>query len=132
MIATEEITMSGVADKLRDIEIELSSKHGPFALFALIERDDAFGKWDVLVSANWMPVNAKSVIEAIASKIKTVFREEELIMLSRILILAPSDSFVQNLNLIPVEHGMVRLTNNSFNGVSIKEAFLITSMRDSQ
>ena len=129
MIGIEETRMSKVAEKLRDIEVELSAEKGPFTLFALIEREDALGKWDVVVSANWIATNGKSVIQAIASKIKAKFRKEEQIMLSRILILAPSDSFVQNLNLIGVEHGTLRLTNNSFNGVSIKEAFLITSQR---
>ncbi len=127
MVGVIETKMSAVAEKLRQIEVEISANQGDFNLFALIEREDSFGKWDVVVSANWIGNQEKALIEAIASKISETLTENEQLMLSRIVVLPPSDTFVQNLNMIGVEHGTVKLSNNSFNGIFIKEAYLITS-----
>ena len=129
MISVAENRISKVIDKLRQIEIEISTEKGHFSLFALIEREDSFGKWDVVVSANWSSDSEKAVINNIASKIHNVLTKEEQLMLSRIVVLPPSDPLVQNLNLIGVEHGSVKLSNNTFNGIVVKEAFLITSKR---
>ena len=127
MVGAIETKMSLVAEKLQQIEVEISANKGGFNLFALIERDDSFGKWDVVVSARWIGNQEKALINTIASKISETLTENEQIMLSRIVVLPTSDTFVQNLNLIGVEHGMVNLSNNTFNGVFIKEAYLITS-----
>ena len=127
MVGVIETKMSAVAEKLRQIEVEISANKGDFNLFALIEREDSFGKWDVVVSANWIGNQEKALIEAIASKISETLTENEQLMLSRILVLPPSDTFVQNLNMIGVEHGTVKLSNNTFNGIFIREAYLITS-----
>lgn len=127
MVGVIETKMSAVAEKLRQIEVEISANKGDFNLFALIEREDSFGKWDVVVSANWIDNQEKALIEAIASKISETLTENEQLMLSRIIILPPSDTFIQNLNMIGVEHGTVKLSNNTFNGIFIKEAYLITS-----
>ena len=127
MIGVTTIKMSEVAEKLRQIEVDISARNGDFDLFALIEREDSFGKWDVIVSANWIDNQEKAIINTLASKISETLTEDEQLMLSRILILPPSDPFVQNLNMIRVEHGTLKLSNNSFNGIVIKEAYLITS-----
>lgn len=127
MISVRNITMSDTAEKLRQIEVEISAQKGDFTLFALIERDDSLGNWDVVVSADWIGNREKELIGKIASKISEVLSREEQIMLSRIVVLPPNDPFVQNLNTISVEYGTTKLSNASFNGIFIKEAYLITS-----
>ncbi|MGI8641458.1 MAG: hypothetical protein ACR2MG_16125 [Pyrinomonadaceae bacterium] len=127
MFEVAEITMSEVAEKFRRIEIELSAEKGNFTLFALIEREDSIGRWDVVISADWIERNEKEALDLVTSKIYSSLEKTEQIMLSKIVILPPSDKFVQNLNLIGVEHGKARITNCTFNGILVKEAFLITS-----
>lgn len=127
MIGVVDTKMAKTAEKLRKIEVELAAKKGPFTLFALIERDDSWGNWDVVVAADWVANNVKSTVETIASEIKKKLSREEQLMISRILVLDPSDNLVQNLNMIRAEHGLIRLTNNTYNGVSMKEVYLITS-----
>ncbi len=127
MVGVIETKMSAVAEKLQKIEVEISASKGGFNLFALIEREDSFGKLDVVVSASWIKNQEKSLIYTIASKISESLTENEQLMLSRILVLPPSDTFVQSLNMIGVEHEIVKLSNNTFNGIFIKEAYLITS-----
>jgi len=126
MIGVIENQMSVVAGKLREIEVETAAEKGGFTLFALIEREDSFGKWDVVVSAKWIKDNEKTLINSIASKISKKLSRNEQLMLSRIVVLSPTDPFVKNLNMIAVEHGTIKLTNNSFNGIFVKEAYLIT------
>ena len=129
MISVSENRISKVVEKLRQIEVEISTEKGNFTLFALIEREDSLGKWDVVVSVNWIDNTEKALINNIASKIHKELAKEEQLMLSRIVVLPPSDPIVQNLNLIGVEHGSVKLSNNTFNGIAIKQAYLITSKR---
>ncbi len=127
MVGVVETKMSVVAEKLRQIEIEISEDNGDFNLFALIEREDSLGKWDVVVAANWAENDRKKLVNDIALKIRENLSKDEQLMLSRIVTLSPSETLVQNLNLIIVEHGMAKLSNNNFNGIIIKEAYLITS-----
>ena len=127
MIGVVETKMSAVAEKLRQIEIEISADKGDFNLFALIEREDSLGKWDIVVAAKWIDRERKELINNIALKVREKLSKDEQLMLSRIVTLSPSDTLVRNLNMIAVEHGMVKLSNNNFNGIIIKEAYLITS-----
>ncbi len=127
MVGVAETKMSVVAEKFRQIEVEISADRGDFNLFALIEREDSLGKWDIVVSANWADGERKELISAIALKIREKLSEDEQLTLSRIVSLSPSDDLVRSLNMIGVEHGMARLSNNTFNGIIIKEAYLITS-----
>ncbi len=129
MIGLKENKVSTLVEKFREIEIAVSGEKGDFNLFALMEREDAFGKWDVVVSASWIGKDDKVLINAIASRIKKSFTQDEQLKLSRIVILPPSDPLVQNLNLIAVEHSSVKLSNNTFNGIVIKESYLITSKK---
>ena len=127
MVGVVETTMSAVAEKLQQIEVEISADKGAFNLFALIEREDSLGKWDIVVAANWIDAERKDLINTIALKIREKLTEDEQLMLSRIVTLSPLDTLVRSLNMIVVEHGTVKLSNNSFNGIVIKEAYLITS-----
>ena len=127
MIDVVENKISVIAEKLQQIEIEISKLEGSFNLFALIEREDSLGKWDLVISAEWIGTNQKQIIDMIAFRISNKLDKNEQLKLSRILILSPSDQFVQNLNLIHIEHGKTRLSNTTINGVVIREALLITS-----
>jgi len=128
MIGVIENQMLTVAEKLREIEVEASAEKGSFNLFALIERDDSFGKWDIVISAKWIKDNEKTLINTIASKISKNLSKDEQLMLSRIVVLPSTDPFVKNLNMfVGAEHGTIKLSNNTFNGIFVKEAYLITS-----
>jgi hypothetical protein len=127
MTGVIENRISDLADKLREVEVKISSERGDFALFALIERDDSIGKWDIVVAAKWIKHKKKGAIETIASQIKTKLTEDEQLALSRIVVLQPDDPFVKSLSMVGVMHGNVKLSNNNFNGIFVREAYLITS-----
>jgi len=127
MIGVIETKMSEVAEKLRKIEVEISTEKGSFTLFALIEREDSLGKWDIVISAKWIKDGEKALINTIALKISKNLSKDEQLMLSRIVVLPPTDPFVKNLNMFRIEHGTIKLSNNTFNGIFVKDAYLITS-----
>lgn len=125
MIGVIETKISDVVEKIRKIEVDISAEKGDFTLFALIQREESFGKWDIVVSADW--IKEKEILNLIALKLRQNLTESEQLLFSRIVVLQPSDAFVRSLNLINIEHGNAKLTNNSFNGIYINEAYLITS-----
>lgn len=99
-------------------------------LFALIEREDAQRKWDLVVSATWARERQKDLLNRIALEVRNNFTSEEIITLSRILVLDPIDPFVRAINSISnVEHGRDRVSNFFVNGVSIKDSYVMTSHR---
>jgi hypothetical protein len=48
-------------------------------------------------------------------------------MFSRVVVLSPTDPFVKSLGIVGSEHGITKLLSNTFNGIFVKEAYLITS-----
>ena len=127
MISVVETKMSDLAEKLCKIEVDISAERGNFNLFALVEREDSLGKWDIIISADWIKEKEKEVINLIAAKLRKSLTEAEQLMFSRIVVLSPNEPFVKNLNMISVEHGSLKISNNTFNGIFVKEAYLITS-----
>lgn len=128
MVAVLENNIVEVVERFRQIEKELSSEKGAFHLFALIEREDSFGKWDVVVSASWIR-DEMDALRIIAAKINSKLSENEHLLLSRIVILPTTDDFVKNLNALfgPIVNGNLQLTNIKINDIRIKDAYIITS-----
>ena len=128
MISVAETKLIDVIRKLRSIEVEISVEKGNFTLFALIEREDSLGKWDIVISAKWIKEKEKEIINIIASKLQRNLTEIEQLMFSRVVVLPPSDPFIKNIyTVFEVEHGTVKVSNFTLNGITLKEAYLITS-----
>ena len=131
MIEIDQDTISPLVEKLVDIEAIINLEAGPLVLFALIERDDAPGKWDLVVSAARAKERQKDLLNRIALQVRNNLKWEEKVILSRILILDPQDPFVRAVTnmVVPVEHGRERFSNFLVNGISIKDSYIITSSR---
>ncbi len=118
------------ANKLKNVELELSKKYGSFELFALVLRADAPDKWDLLISSDWAREDKKSAIDRVVSSIQPELSQKELMMLSRIIVLDKHDSALKALHsAMDVEHGLAEITDSEFFGLAIKHAYLITSKR---
>jgi hypothetical protein len=116
------------AEKLIDIEKELSESKGPFELFALFLREDASEKWDLVVSSDWARENKKEAIDTIVGKIRSIFSDEEMLMLSRLIVLEKDDAALKAIHsAMRVEHGLAEVSDSNFFGLEIKHAYLITS-----
>ena len=61
-------------------------------------------------------------------KIQEKLTTEELLILSRVVVLQPTEQFVQDVtDDIQVEHGKTELSYRDFNGVQMKHAYIVTS-----
>src|SRR6266700_476973 len=63
-----ELPMNTLVKKLTDIEREVAEERGGFALFALFEREDLFGKCDLVISAPWVDESKRSAIAYMVGK----------------------------------------------------------------
>ena len=70
MIEIDQDTISPLVEKLVDIEAIINLAAGPLVLFALIERDDAPGKWDLVVSAARAKERQKDLLNRIALQVR--------------------------------------------------------------
>jgi len=120
------------AEKLLNVEKALSESKGQFELFALFLREDAPNKWDLLISADWARADKKAAINCIVEEIRKVLSDQELLMLSRLIILDKDDMALKALyGAMHVEHELAEISDSNFFGLAIKHAYLITSKRDS-
>ena len=120
--------MKQLAEKLRDIEIEISKEKGQFTLFALFLREDMPNVWDIVVSAPWIDKDQDKNLRYLANKIFPKLPEEDLIHLTRIVILEEDHPAVPSLlQAVQVKHGVAEISNCNFFGLKIQHAFLITT-----
>ncbi len=121
--------MNSLRTKLQQIEARLSAEHGPFALFALFLPEDRPRTWDVLVSAPWIAVDKADGLRIVATEIQNALTPEELMSISRVVILDPDNPFLPDMHaLVQVEHGTdVELRDTNLFGVDVKRAYVITS-----
>jgi hypothetical protein len=118
-------------EKLQNVEKILSESKGQFELFALFLREDAPNKWDLLISADWARADKKASINAIVREIRKVLSDQELLMLSRIIILDKDDAALKAIHkAVQVENGITEISDSNFFGLAIKHAYLIASRGD--
>ncbi len=122
--------MKDLVNKLVGIEKEISDERGEFALFALFLRRDAPDRWDLVLSAPWFGPDEKDTLDYFARKIKSHLKERELLTLSRIVLVNPSDPAVKAIQTaMEIEHGSAEVINSVFFGLPISHAYVITSKK---
>ena len=120
--------MKEVAEKLKAKEQSMAEEKGPFALFALFLREDAPDKWDLVVAAEWINENKEIALKYIAKNIQDTLSQDELLSLSRIVIIDESNPALKAFHrAMQVEHTMAEIRDSNFFGLQIKHAYLITS-----
>lgn len=122
--------MKNLVSKFIALEKEISNERGDFDLFALFLRGDAPDKWDLIVAARWFGTNDKKTLGYLAKRIRSHLKPQELLTLSRIVVLNPPDPAVSAIqSAFKIEHGSVEVRNSNFFGLLIKHAFIITSKK---
>ena len=125
--------MKNIVKKLAKLEEEIAQeKSEKFLLFALFLREDAPGVWDLLVSAHWAEKDEYGAIKYLADKIKEHLKPEEILKLSRIVVIQRQNRYMHELKeaiqkAIRVQHGTVEIKNSNFFGLDIKHAYVIAS-----
>jgi len=118
-------------DRLRSVKEELEVPSGAFTLFALLLRDDAPGVWDLVVSAPWLDRDQHAGLKRVADVVSAKLAREELVELSRIVILEAGNPVLEALlSAVNVSGGgVMRVRDSNLAGLQIKEAFILKAAR---
>ncbi len=122
--------MKELLGKFVELERSLSQEKGDFSLFALFLREDASDKWDLIVAAPWIEAHRKEALAYITTQIQQLFNSEELVRLSRVVLVDQSNPAIEAINqAIKCRHGQNEVRDSDFFGLQIKHAYVITSQR---
>jgi hypothetical protein len=124
------MTLTDLKERFTRLESHIAKERGDFALFALFLREEVPDRWDLIAAAPWVVGNRQKATEYFISKIKSVLGSQDLMHLSRIVLVDPDHADVADLNReIAVEHGAVEVKDTTFSGLAVKHALIITSKR---
>ncbi len=130
--------MKEILEKLKSVVQFLEEKNGAIVLFALFLREDSLEKWDVVASASWLSSADKNAYSKVISKIQVALSTEELLQLSRIVILDNTDPVVSFLQeACTLTNGGVKESPKDFSieplsekfGFIIKKAYILRCQR---
>ena len=125
--------MNALFDKIKEIDREISNEVGGLVLFGLFKPEETPQRWDVVVSADWAGPEKMPALAYVAGKLQQRLSREQLLTLSRVVPLAPSEEFVQSvLRTIRVDHDGLEIYYRPFNGILMREAFIVTANPDSK
>ena len=120
--------MNEFQEPLQQVEARLARENGPFTFFALLLRDDAPDRWDLVAAASWMGENRMATIRIVYDAVYAIFPKELVIRLSRVAPLDPHDPRLQAFaRHYPVQHGWREIRNEVFLGQRIVEGFIVTA-----
>ena len=116
--------------KLMAVERAIAREKGDFVLFALVQREEGIGLWDLLISAPWLGTQEAEILSFFARKLKETLTTDEMMRLSRIVLFPPDDPRVQQiLQLVKpsVKHGHVELSSWTLSSMPISHAHILTA-----
>ena len=118
-----------LSKKLAEVEREVTSEKGAFALFGLFLREDSEDRWDLVVSAPWIESDKEASIEYLAEKVKSRLDAEDIIQLSRIASLDKNNPVLEAINNAArvKSGGEMNLQNCLFGNVTIAKAIIMVS-----
>jgi len=122
--------MKQLVERIVKVERTLSERKGAFNLFALFLREDAPGKWDLLIAAPWAEKGKLDTLRDVATELQRTLDKKELLQLSRIVVIDEKDPALRAFQqAFHVEHGTAEIQNSNLFGLQIRHAYLITSRR---
>ena len=123
--------MKELVEKLRLLETEISQKKGDFSLFAMFLREDAQNKWDLVASAPWFWTDKKKTLDYLAKKLRSRLTSDELLTLSRIVLIEDSDPMLHGVQqAFQAHHTPIEVQDSNLFGLQIQHAYIITSRRN--
>ncbi len=125
--------MNALFEKMTEVESEISQEVGGIVLFGLFKPADAPQRWDVVVSADWVGPETTPAVAYVARKLQSRLDSEQLVSLSRVVALPPSEEFVQSvLRSVRVDHEGREVHGALFNGILMREAYIVTANPDNK
>lgn len=96
--------MKKILDKLKSILLELEKKQGRVLVFALFLRGESPARWDLVIAAPWLDSGDVESYNIVAKKVQDLLNSDEIIQLSRVVIIDADDpvvSFLQDSYTVP-------------------------------
>ncbi len=121
--------MKNIVKKIQKVEIAISEEKGEFQLFALVLREDASNKWDLVAAAPWITKSKQLALEYIAKEVQASLTKDELLLLSRIVLIDENNPILKAMAVVQIKHGASEFKDCNFSGLQIKHMFLITSQK---
>jgi len=121
--------MKDLIKKFTEIEREIAKEKGKFTLFGLFHREGAlYDQWDVVAAAPWIGDDRFAHIEYFVSKMKEKLTPGEMIKVSGIFLLNPSEPFVKDIaETVEKKRGVAEVVDHYFNGMMIERGHVITA-----
>jgi hypothetical protein len=120
--------MPNLIDKFKAAERDISSEKGPFALFALFQREDGLiDKWDVVVSAPWFGDSKPAILNYIVDKLESHLDHDDWLAVSRIITLDPNDDRIRRLQEEFSDGQLHHVWNRRFFDMQMREAYILTA-----
>lgn len=122
--------MRELIDKLQRLEIDISRKQGEFSFFALLLREDAQNKWDLVAAASWFWSDKKKTLDYLAKNLRSRLTSDEYLTLSRIVVIKESDPALHAVQrAFKVHHLPIEVQACNLFGLQIERAYIFTSKR---
>jgi len=114
--------------KFFPIERTIAQEKGDFKLFALFEREDIQGIWDVVLAADWLPGDEMKSLRYVFEKIRAVLDKKEFLRVSKVVLLDVNEPFIKELeDFLEDYHNPRVFSNVEINGMSFKTGYIIVS-----
>lgn len=105
---------------------EIIAEKGELNLFGLFLRREAPNVWDLFVASPWIEKNRSKAMRYLADKVKAHLTLEELLSLSRIVILESHYPLLQAIfNAIPAGKEQAVFRNTDFLGLEIRRGYVL-------
>jgi len=120
--------MNNFIKKIAEVEKSLSEDKGNFKLFAVFSRPDTEGRWDIVISADWIK-SEREGLDYISKKLTKNLSPEEIIKISRIVYLNVNDNFVRVINsaFSVKNHNLTEIENCDINGILVSKGYVFAS-----
>ncbi len=116
-----------LARRLHLAEKAIAAAHGQFILFVLAEREEAPGKWDLLVSALWLDTSRQG-LEQMVDLLKPYLTESDWLALASITPLPPALEYVQWIaQKYDTQHSSQEVVDAFWSDLFIPHGYVITA-----
>ena len=117
--------MKTLAEKVKAL-LPMLEERGTVYLFALFERTETAGKWDIVLSSEWSDDESTPAVQLISDALISKLNAEELSALSRVFIARSNEPEVECFAIgdqgMPMKHFVS--DDFTFMGVPIKQAYV--------
>jgi hypothetical protein len=112
--------------KLDRVLHAIEAQRGPFVLAGLFMREDAPGRWDLVVSAPWLQRGKLVALDDFVKRLSDALGQEEVLSLSRVVTLNRKDPALKRIlqELGSITQPVEKVGHNLF-GLPVEHAYVL-------